>query len=350
MEVLFGSDDDQVLLPRRIYGLGPLLHYLKEHRVDCAPLFEIAGILPDSISDPSALMTLQQEQLFNQTAIKVTGDPGLGLAIGPRFRHNAFGILGLALMSSDTLRAGLATCFALQGLTWSRLRWRLLVDNKTAIMEAVESNPLGPCLQYMVERDLSAIARMCDDMLCGHLPLSEASFSYPAPAHAQKYGAVFQCPVNFGSGRNEVRFDASWLDVELPQANPAVCKIFQGQCRELLAGPINETSYTQMVSYMIVDPSGSFLSLEHLAEKLHVSPRTLRRKLAKEGTNFQQLITAVRSSLAKELLLCQELSIEEVAVRLGYSDSTSFHHAFKRWTGFSPRSYRYEQGVVDVTL
>ena len=90
----------------------------------------------------------------------------------------------------------------------------------------------------------------------------------------------------------------------------------------------------------MVNGAGNFLSLEQVAEKLHASPRTLRRKLAQEDTSFQELTTEVRSTLAKELLLSGKFSIDQVAERLGYSDSAAFHHAFKRWTGKSPSSYR----------
>jgi len=340
MEVLYISDGNQIVLPRRAYGLGPLLSYLKEHNVDCEALFEITHINPLSISDPNAVITPQQERQFNQAAINATCDPALGLAIGPRFHYSAFGILGLAIMSSATIRTGIAPLFTLPALFWSSLQWRLLLDGQSVILEATEADPLGTCMQYMLERDFSSFTRMCDDMLGRHLPLSEMRFSYPAPTHAHKYAEVFQCPIHFGAQSNELRFDACWLDAELPQANPVVCQIFQTQCRELVTELMGERSFAQIVGSMIVDGLGNYLSEEQIADKLHVSPRTLRRKLAKEGTNFQGLVTAMRRNLAKELLLSQELSVKQVAERLGYSDSASFHHAFKRWTGVSPSSYR----------
>jgi AraC-like DNA-binding protein len=337
---LFASDVSHMKLQRLAYGLGPLVTYLRERDIDCQPLFTSAKLSPQSIGDPMAMMSLKQDQLFTLAAIEATRNPGLGLTIGPRYHLSAYGVLGLAMMSSDTLSAGLATIIGLNGLTWSRLRWRELLDGDRAIMEARELEPLEPCLHYMLERDFAAVLMMCREMLGAEMPLQEVHFSYPAPIYAQQYEAVFACPVHFSAERSELLFDASWLEAPLPQANQAVWQVCYNQCVDLMARLAGENSYAQMIECLMLDGAGNFLSLEQVAAKLHTSPRTLRRKLAQEDTSFQELTTEVRSTLAKELLLSGKLSVDQIAERLGYSDSAAFHHAFKRWTGKSPGSYR----------
>jgi AraC-like DNA-binding protein len=70
------------------------------------------------------------------------------------------------------------------------------------------------------------------------------------------------------------------------------------------------------------------------------SPRTIQRKLTLEGTSFKELLEDVRKNLSLEYLQSTDLSVENIALRLGYADAPSFSHAFKRWTGQSPRSAR----------
>jgi len=101
-----------------------------------------------------------------------------------------------------------------------------------------------------------------------------------------------------------------------------------------------ENAYAKMIECLMIDGAGNFLTLDQVAEKLHLSTRSLRRKLKEEDTSFQALLTRVRSTLAKELLLSGKLTIEQVAERIGYSETAAFCHAFKHWTGMPPSRYR----------
>ena len=134
MKELYASHVAQIGLQRMVYGLSPLVTYLKEQGIDCTPLFDVASIAAKSIGDPCATMDLQQELLFTQAASSALGLSGLGLSIGPRYHLSTFGMLGLAMMSSDTLHKALHTLSGLHGLCWTRLRWRQLVDGDTAIL------------------------------------------------------------------------------------------------------------------------------------------------------------------------------------------------------------------------
>jgi YesN/AraC family two-component response regulator len=81
-------------------------------------------------------------------------------------------------------------------------------------------------------------------------------------------------------------------------------------------------------------------TLEHLAKRLHMSARTLHRRLAAEGTTFRSVVTKLRMELAERALREPHLPIGEIAFRLGFSEPSAFHRAFKRWTGWQPLAYR----------
>ncbi len=77
-----------------------------------------------------------------------------------------------------------------------------------------------------------------------------------------------------------------------------------------------------------------------VARELHVSDRTLRRHLAAEGSSFQEILSSQRFAMAAQLLTATGSSVQDIAMRLGYSDASNFGHAFRQWTGMSPRQYR----------
>lgn len=85
---------------------------------------------------------------------------------------------------------------------------------------------------------------------------------------------------------------------------------------------------------------GRLPDMEAIAQQLHLSSRTLRRRLLDEGTHFRLLLEEVRQTLAEELLATGGLTLEEIAARLGYAEVSNFIHAFKRWKGLAPHQYR----------
>jgi AraC-like DNA-binding protein len=337
---LFVSNVKQIGFRRMVYGLGPLVTYLENLGCDTMECFSKANISPNSISDPSATMSLVQELDFTQAAIESADDQSLGISVGPSYHLSTYGMLGLSMMSAETLYQGLRVMSGMHALCWTHLRWRQLVNGGDAILEGSELVSLSPCGSYMIERDFSAAVVMCNEMLGTPLPLKEVCFTREKPDNENKYLDFFNCPVRFNASSNALVFDATFLKRALPQANKKVFEVCYAQCKTLVDRHSGEDSYAKLIERLIVDGTGNFFSFEKVAEKLHTTPRTLRRKLEKENTNFRELSINVRSTLAKELLIGGKMSVEQVAERLGYSDSASFCHAFKGWTQQSPSAFR----------
>lgn len=340
MKELFATELEHLSLKRLVYGLGPLVSYLKKKNVDVAPLFQAADLEQGATSDPAAYMSLEQELRFTQAAIKALDDPSLGLRVGSLYHLSAYGPLGLAMMSSNNLAEGLRTSVVYNSLTWTRLRWALCLDRDSAVLQATEVEYMEGNSLYMIERDFSAVLKMCQEMLGGEFQLQSAQIAYPKPVYAERYNEVFACPVEFDADVSALVIESRWLDQALPQANADVWRVSCALCSDLVERLTRDSSYAEMIGYLMLDGTGNFLSLEAVAAKLHTSSRTLRRKLVKEGTSFQELLTRARTTLATELLSGGRLSTDQVAERLGYSDSAAFCHAFKRWTGKPPRCYR----------
>jgi AraC-like DNA-binding protein len=146
--------------------------------------------------------------------------------------------------------------------------------------------------------------------------------------------------VRYDQPANELDFDAAVLDWPLTTADPAALQLAREQCERALEALGFDGGIVARVRPLISRSGGGFRSLDEVAARLHVSPRTLKRRLAERATTFSTLLDQARLERAQRLLASPRLSLEEIAERAGYSDVTNFTRAFRRWTGTTPAAYR----------
>jgi AraC-like DNA-binding protein len=147
--------------------------------------------------------------------------------------------------------------------------------------------------------------------------------------------------VRWSAPRDALVVESALLEREIPKADPHMLEFFDKQARALLAAAPAEEPIADSVRRAIVAalPSGT-PSLAEVARSLGVGERTLRRRLADDGTTFGDLLESCRSSLAGRYLQRQDLALAEIAFLLGFSEPSPFYRAFRRWFGLSPERYR----------
>jgi len=126
-------------------------------------------------------------------------------------------------------------------------------------------------------------------------------------------------------------------------SDPIVNTIFLQQCEEILNGMTSVEITTAMVRQLLVTASGAMPDISAVAEQLHISERTLRRRLKRESTSFRAVLNDVRNTLARRYLTGTGLAATDIATLLGYSDPENFYRAFARWNGMTPTEYRGQQ-------
>jgi AraC-like DNA-binding protein len=163
---------------------------------------------------------------------------------------------------------------------------------------------------------------------------------HPGEEQREIYERHFRCPISFSANASELHIDAGLLDQTMPMGDPETTSMCQQQCRLLVSRMGAGSSFVDKVRQMIVARPGYFPDIDYVAEKLNMTSRTLRRKLARENSSFQDILARVRYELAREYLATSNLPLEEISVLLGYSAPGNFSNAFKRWHGSSPREFR----------
>lgn len=322
------------------YGLNPLLGYLREIGRDPQPFLERAGIPLEALSSVDYSITPSQEIGLTLDVYQSLNTPELGLIIGPRYHLSSYGMLGLAAKSSATL----ADCYrVILGnilLTWTYFEVTVYDEGEHAYVEMNPLRDLGQCMQFMIDRDLSAGWCIASDALGKQLPLTAVEFRHNRPQYADAYETLFKSPVSFGAERNRYRFDATWLNHALPEAAPETSRVFTNQCRSIAQSLQARNSFAEHIRYFLMDSEQNPPSLETISRATNTSPRTIQRRLSAEGTHFQEVLDDVRLNVASEFLLTTSLSMEKIAEKLGYSDAAAFSNAFKRMTGTTPSAFR----------
>jgi AraC-like DNA-binding protein len=218
------------------------------------------------------------------------------------------------------------------------------VEGDTAVIQINDDSSLEELQVFAIEEMFGCILGQTKWVTGKSLIIKSVHCSYGPRPYADFYQKVFQCPVHFDSPHNQIRFAASMLDTRLPQASSHSAGIYKAYCEELAAQLDQaDDDFVKKVRRVIMSHSQLSPSSDEVAAVLCMSERTLRRKLNEEGFSYHQLVDDVREGIAKNYLTSSQRSVEDIAFTIGFSDSTSFSRAFKRWTGQSPKQFRNAQ-------
>ena len=274
-----------------------------------------------------------------ETAVSLAGDPSLALRLGQKIDIESYGTFGFALLSCATLRESIELLLR-YGKVFFNPSW-LSQDHDKGLLLRLDLNRGTPAQQQIVtELCFSQLASIGNSLFRRHLEGAQISFSYAKPAHASSYKMILGAEVTFDSEHSELFLPTRVLETAVKTANISDHVIFHQQCEEMLLGLDRAEKTTTNVRQLLIQSAGDFLTIEQVAERLHISQRTLRRRLEAESTNFRSTLDEIRDLLAKEYLAKTELTVAEIAHLLEYSETVNFRRAFVRWNGITPNTYR----------
>ena len=295
---------------------------------------------PPNMRDPGARLPLQDFVDIVRRAIKLSGAPWLGWDFGATLTLSSHGFLGYAAMSSETLRDAVELAVKFFRTRTTVVDLQLKVEGDTAILQLDELVALHDIQPFVVESLFSSFHFMGLKLL-GEVPMDgELRFAFPEPDYYERMKPLIPVPVLFDCAYNQMRFPASRLDQRLRFADPRLAKMAEAQCEQEMANIKSPPKLLNQVRRIILAQSGCFPSVDEAASDLHMSSRTLKRKLQQLGTSYQTILDDLRKGLAVEYLTQTEITVDDIAVQLGYSDASNFARAFRRWTGRSPSDYR----------
>ncbi|MGD0524091.1 MAG: AraC family transcriptional regulator [Polyangiaceae bacterium] len=311
-------------------------------------LLEGTGLTPATLKDPATRLPLPVCATVVERARLLTGEPALAFAMGLQMRLSWHGFLGFAAMTSGTVREAIDIAQRFIRTRTTAFELSTYVEGDVASLVLEERAPLGPLREFTVIMLLVGIGHLAKDTT-GRRLTGIAECAFPEPPYA---AGVLTRAAELGAGimrfdrpAHRLVFDAAILDLPVVTSDPAAMELARVQLdRELAVQAEAATEAGTLLGAVrraIVGRSGDDLrALDEVARKLHVSTRTLKRRLAEQGSSFSAIVDEVRRQRALLLLEDRRLAVEEVAARLGYSDAANFTRAFRRWTGKTPVAFR----------
>ncbi len=323
-----------------------LIRLLKAKDIPESLVLQGTGLVWDSLDSGKQTVHKRQMQQLIVNAIRLVQEPDLGLQFGRRLNTNTHGILGYALMSAATMREVVNVWLKYYKLNFADLDLIYRIVDDTYIL-AVDIAPEQSAIrQFMVEAVFASMYTTAVFLLNENLHNAEIWFDYPEPAYAARYFETFPIRIAFAREQCQFRVPVTVLDVRLASANTAAARIYQQQCAAMLKTMKQRHGTARTLQKLVLEHSGNFPRINDAAAQMHMSERTLRRRLAAENTSFQEVLNDVRHRIACEYLQSTTLSVADIADLLGFADPSNFRRAFVQWSSVSPAAYR-RQAAAD---
>jgi len=269
--------------------------------------------------------------------------PNIALRVARRARIEDLGVMGYALMASASLEQGLKLAMNLARQSYPHLKVSITMDRDHAIL-GCEVLPFGRHYeQLLLEEWMVSLWAYIQALLPEGVAAcaSYAMLGYKSPAYHWQYQQILGCRVVFDQARSVLAIPKQWLYIAIDGHSHQAQTLYEGQIKRLMPESEHSGDLVSRVKRLLLERCAECrFNLESTAPLMALSARTLRRNLADRGTSFRQLSLEVRMELAKDYLLNSQLSAQEVAYQLGYSQANNFYRAFKRFYGLPPEQFR----------
>ncbi|QYJ99238.1 AraC family transcriptional regulator [Shewanella alkalitolerans] len=309
-----------------------------------AQLMRGTGLRLEQVDDASSVISPQQEQQLIENLLQQAPDPtGLGLVVGLKHQLTTYGIFGYGMMSCANGAEALKFAKEFLPLTFTFVSMQAVIESDCVKIIFDNQKRFSPELQrFVLERAMCASSRVIGDVLGVNFHLNEFHMTYPAHdnQHLSVPDNILRAQITFNAHSNYISFGLAGLQAPLPQANPLTASMCRQLCRELSEKRHTKLHVSMLITELLKSASSNNLPmLAELADILHISERTLKRKLQAEGTSFNKILGKVKLETA-ERLLTSDRSLTQIAEELGFSDLSTFSQAYKRWTGIAPSKQR----------
>jgi AraC-like DNA-binding protein len=274
-------------------------------------------------------------------AAEVSDNSCMGMHMGQHYHYEAASILIMAVMAAPRVEEGLKCLnrydkYVDTGITIdfnfdrpvAEFGARVICDDDVVI------NQLNEYLMVFLAHTLDVATR-------SKPPIQEAWLMHGNDQNAAALQTFFGARVRFGQESNKLFFDRGYLKKSFLSSNSLLYEILTNAMKTYFSPAGERRGFIDQVSREIIScPEGDPDSAEHIAQRLAISPRTLRRRLAEEGYTFQAAKNLARERQAKYLLSHTTLPLSEIAFKLGYSELSAFSRAFRSWANVTPQNYR----------
>lgn len=315
--------------------------HAKGDGIDLHPLLRRAGLTGRDINDEAVPIAVTTQISFLNLVSAALRDKLLGFHMARGMDLRSTGLLYYVAASSETLGDALLKIARYASSVNEGISLKIEVGRSLQIGFGY-AGISRQSDRHQIEAWITAIMRFCREMTGRQLQPVGVKIAHQRIAESGELDIFLGRPAEFGADTDEMLFRGEVAKLPIVSADPYLNKLLIGCCDEAItrrkatSGPLRENVENTIAALL---PHGQ-AQFEIVAQKLGVSPRTLRRRLAVEAVSFARILEDLRIALAKQYLAERDLSVSRIAWLLGYTEVSAFSHAFRRWTGRAPRAHR----------
>ncbi len=310
-------------------------------------LLNNTGLSGEDVFNDLGLVSFSQSIRLIKNALHLTDVKGLGLHIGACENTSSYGLMGYAMSCAPTMKLAAQIAIKYQKASPNLMDMSLQHSQSESHIVLTAPCEVGDEIIFLVEEIFTAIQRSFQLLAGKDIHPLAMYFSYPEPAYSHLYKEAFHCPLYFNASENKISYPQKVLDIPTLQGNVVAQKVANALCEQYITQHHVCDDILQQVRSILMNSPGTFPNEESVAQKMNIHPRNLRRQLKSSDTSFQKIFDSVREQLAIEYLQKSNMALEDIAQLVGFSDSSNFRRAFKRWTGKVPSRYRQGNGLSD---
>jgi AraC-like DNA-binding protein len=321
-----------------------LLSGMAARRIPYGGLLAQAGIAAGDLEDPNARVSLRSYATLYNLAVHELGDEGFGLFSAP-LGVGSFEFLCRSVVSSQSLAEALD-----RACRFLRL---VLPDLAITISPGPGVSELRIAEARLLQRDrddprrvfaFEWILRLLHGLACWlanrDLALNSVAFPYGEPRHAADYMLIYTARSTFRSHHLAASLNSNLLELPVRRDDDALTTFLDGAPGKIVTLYRRDREMVRRVRDVVAKSFPDPASLEDISRRLHLSARTVERRLHEEGSSLRAIKDALRRDLALSRLHKSDQSVAQIAASLGYVDTSTFFRAFTTWTGTSPTAYR----------
>jgi AraC-like DNA-binding protein len=274
-------------------------------------------------------------------ALSLTGDEAFGIHMGENVSPGNYDLTVHLVAHATTLRDAIAAMDRFYQLLSDRPFWRFVEEDRTASLVCEMGPGSSPARRFRAELTMIGFYRLLTYFAPRASPQASA-FDYPAPSYRAEYTRVFAGTERFDQPFVGLVFDRKLLGAGQPHRDPELHATIAARAEARVSRMAGGAGYADRVRRHVLGgaPKRHDVDMATVARALGLSARSLRRRLAEEGTSFREVMDAALGTLAKRLVADKDRPIEAAAYAMGFAHPSAFHRAFKRWTGATPAATR----------
>ena len=309
--------------------------------LDTAALLAAAKLTAAQVHDPDGRLPGEAVGALWQAALRLAGDPGLGLAVALAVPFGAYRVIDFLAASAPTVGEGLLRVARYFPIINSALAWEVTESPSTMTLSLTHPSIPGRLPRPYAEYALAVTILHCRRASGFDWPLVEVRFGFDQPPSTAEHARAFGCPVRFGADRNAFAISRATRDQASQAASSELLRTLEEHADRLIAGLRADSVVSAQVARLISEElQGGEPSLPKIARRMAMSPRTLQRRLELEETAFAEVLDRTRRNFAQAYIKEPNLALTEIAYLLGFSEQSAFTRAFQRWYGVAPSQFR----------